>query len=150
MQKDGEEFCSFKKLCYREEEGGSRGGLKKWERKAFWKMGEIAGCAMPRLRADGEALAEHGSWAQRPWRTRAKRTMGLKQTWAVPRRLSALMGLSSWMAPRPHCACPSSSPPRPPTLRASEPHSDGFLSGMACVLLKDHPAGCPMLNRFRK
>lgn len=47
MQKDGEEFCSFKKLCYREEEGGSRGGLKKWERKAFWKMGEIAGTPPP-------------------------------------------------------------------------------------------------------
>ena len=61
MKKDGEEFCSFKKLCYQEGEGDSSGGQKKWERKTSLKMGEIVGYVILMLRADGEAQVEHGS-----------------------------------------------------------------------------------------
>lgn len=48
-----------------------------------------------------------------------------------------LSSCSRWLFPAP-----------PPTPRASEPYSDGFLSGTVCVLLKDHPAGCPMPPAF--
>lgn len=62
MQKDGEEFCSFKMLCYREEEGRrQQRRLEEVGEKGFLEDGRNSWVWMLRLRADGEALAEHGS-----------------------------------------------------------------------------------------